>query len=208
MQTEKKVFNNKEAMDMLHVLGTPVRLPEWIGFWFKDTDGKIKVFNRIGDILDTPNYDNYSMRNDWEIVTEGLGYEFASLAAKAGKLVRRSGWNGSGQFVFIRPADSLEVEMITEKVKSLPKSLKDYFRKGVERLFANRKYAEEIEQNNIDTSKFGDRVYNPNTDYTFEPTDKIEFTAYFCLKNAQGKIVNGWIPSTGDLLATDWEIAD
>lgn len=29
---------------------------------------------------------------------------------------------------------------------------------------------------------------------------------YFALKNAQGKWQPGWVPSTGDLLAEDWQI--
>lgn len=31
--------------------------------------------------------------------------------------------------------------------------------------------------------------------------------AYFALWNTQGKWQPGWVPSTGDLLATDWELA-
>jgi hypothetical protein len=207
MQQEKKVLNYTEAMNVLNS-GTAVRLPEWTGYWFK-RDGKIKVQTRTGEIGETPNYDHYNMRNDWEIVKDGLGFDFALLALKSGKLVRRSGWNGSGQFVFIRPADSLEVEMIIDKVKSLPKSLKDYLQAGVDRLTGRIKYQQELNEEAKKSEVQPTEASEPTIQgVEFKTSDKIEFTAYFCLKNAQGKIVNGWVPSTGDLTATDWEIAD
>lgn len=31
---------------------------------------------------------------------------------------------------------------------------------------------------------------------------------YFVLKNTQGKWQPGWVPSTGDLLAEDWEVVE
>ena len=34
----------------------------------------------------------------------------------------------------------------------------------------------------------------------------LESQPYFSLWNAQGKWQPGWVPSTGDLLATDWEV--
>lgn len=46
---------------------------------------------------------------------------------KQGKLVQRAGWNGKGMFIFQRPADTLSVETIVEHVKSLPKSVKEYY---------------------------------------------------------------------------------
>lgn len=71
--------------------GFKTRLPEWTGYWFQR--GKdIAVFSRTGDILDTPNWKHYAMREDWQIVTEGMGFDFALLALKAGKSVRESWW--------------------------------------------------------------------------------------------------------------------
>lgn len=34
----------------------------------------------------------------------------------------------------------------------------------------------------------------------------VEFTAYLCLYSADGKIVNGWLPSQTDMQANDWMI--
>lgn len=31
-----------------------------------------------------------------------------------------------------------------------------------------------------------------------------EFTAYICMKAADGAIINGWVPSQTDMLAEDW----
>ncbi len=48
-------------------------------------------------------------------------------AAKKGMRIARFGWNGKGMFVFQRPEDSLDRQMVIEKVKSLPASVKKYF---------------------------------------------------------------------------------
>jgi hypothetical protein len=37
---------------------------------------------------------------------------------------------------------------------------------------------------------------------------KIPFTAYLCMKAADGTIVNGWLASQTDMLAEDWCILD
>lgn len=34
----------------------------------------------------------------------------------------------------------------------------------------------------------------------------IKFTAYLCMKAADGTIVNGWLASQTDMLAEDWEV--
>lgn len=36
--------------------------------------------------------------------------------------------------------------------------------------------------------------------------DKIKFTAYLCMKAADGTVVNGWLASQTDMLANDWMI--
>lgn len=43
---------------------TPVRLPEWNGIWFP-INGKVFVFTKDNEILDTPDVDTYGVRNDW-----------------------------------------------------------------------------------------------------------------------------------------------
>ena len=47
-----------------------VKLPEWGGYWFND-GGTIKVMTKDGEITDTPWYDQYKDRNDWQ-TTDGL----------------------------------------------------------------------------------------------------------------------------------------
>jgi hypothetical protein len=83
-------MNINEALSVLRD-GGKVRLPEWTGYWFME-NGKIKVFTRTGDILETPNFDNYSMRQDWVVADDKLGFDFVILALKAGKSVRKKAW--------------------------------------------------------------------------------------------------------------------
>lgn len=92
----------------------------------------------------------------------------ALLLIEDGKMVQRAGWNGKGMFIFKRPADTLKTEFVVEKVKSLPQSVKDYFK-------------------------------DTNSDL-----DDIHFTTYLCMKAADGSIVNGWLASQSDMLASDW----
>ena len=44
--------------------GSLVKLPEWEGFWFP-VGGKIWVFTKDGEILDTPDHETFGVRNDW-----------------------------------------------------------------------------------------------------------------------------------------------
>lgn len=113
----------QEAVSALHE-GYMIKLPEWTGHWFIDENGSVKVFTRTGEVLDTPNYDHYNMRQDWEITNGLKGFDFALLALKSGKMVQREGWNGKGICVFMRPSDELDIDFIP-KVKSLPESVKD-----------------------------------------------------------------------------------
>lgn len=39
-------------------------------------------------------------------------------------------------------------------------------------------------------------------------TDRIKFTAYLCMKAADGTIVNGWLASQTDMLANDWVVVE
>lgn len=55
-----------------------------------------------------------------------MDYGQALAALKAGKLVQRSGWNGKGMFIFMRPADDLPINILLG-AKSIPKGVKDYF---------------------------------------------------------------------------------
>lgn len=113
---------------------------------------------------------------------ENLNFGQAIEALKQGKRVAREGWNGKGMFIFMRPADELHIEMVVDKVKSLPQSVKDY-------------YAQDI------TNSDGERIAT-------YPDDNVKFTAYICMKAADGTIVNGWLASQTDMLSEDWLILE
>jgi hypothetical protein len=92
--TKKKGLTYDDAITLMDQ-GTPVRLPEWTGFWYNDGKGP-KAFTRTGDIEDAWIGMLWVIsRNDWEVVEEGLGFDFAITALKAGKRVTRKGWKNS-----------------------------------------------------------------------------------------------------------------
>lgn len=112
--------------------------------------------------------------------TDGMTFGMALEALKRGLLVSRKGWNGKGMFIFLRPADELHIEFVVDKVKSLPQSVKDYYLQDL-----------------VDENK--ERVpANLN--------ETVKFTAYICMKAADGTIVNGWLASQTDMLSEDWGI--
>ncbi len=78
----------------------------------------------------------------------------------------------------MRPSDVIPVDVIPN-IKSLPKSVKDWIGKQ--------------NQSNIDAGRIG------------EP---IQFSAYLCMKAADGSIVNGWLASQTDMLSSDWTILE
>lgn len=112
--------------------------------------------------------------------TDALTFGQAIEAAKAGKLIARTGWNGKGMFVFQRPADEIPAQLVIENVKSIPNSVK---------LFLHSKYKN-------DYVGVSGEVF------------KVKFTAYLCMYTADGSIVNGWLASQTDMLAEDWMILD
>jgi hypothetical protein len=64
-----------------------------------------------------------------ELVNFGQAIE----ALKQGKRVARNGWNGRGVFIFMRPSDDLSLEFIIHKVKSIPKNVKIYYIKEIQK---------------------------------------------------------------------------
>jgi hypothetical protein len=159
--------------------GQKVRLPEWRGYWFKSEDGEYSALTKDGDIVKSWTQDKgLKDRTDWEIAN-GLDFGWAICALKAGKLVTRAGWNGKLMFVFIRPSDEIPAQVVIENVKSLPESVKNHF-----------------------DQKFKGDYIGASSGQPF----KIKFTPYFCMKNAQGDIMNGWIPTQTDCLAEDWQL--
>lgn len=128
-------------------------------------------------------YESWSPVNVFESAYRKSGemdFGHALVALKQGKMVQRAGWNGKGMFIFIRPADQISYPVVINNVKSLPKSVKDYF-------YFN---AVDKEQNPVQLQEMPD----------------IKFTAYLCMKAADGSIVNGWLASQTDMLAEDWSI--
>lgn len=87
-----------------------------------------------------------------------MNFSEALIAVKEGHKIKRSGWNGAGQFV-IKAGGYVVSE-------ARPGS--DYARAGI----------------------VGEFTIQPHLD----------------LKNTQGHMQPGWVPSQGDLFAEDWEI--
>lgn len=40
--------------------------------------------------------------------------------------------------------------------------------------------------------------------FLYDQQRDIQFQSYLCLYSAEGKIVNGWVPSQEDMIAADW----
>jgi hypothetical protein len=99
--------------------GKKVKLPEWEGYWFADGQ-TIKVFTKTGDVLDTPWFDKYEGRTDFEICEPKFGFDFAIRCLKVGKRVARQGWNGKGMYLWLLPAAMVKAEWCKEPhLKSL-----------------------------------------------------------------------------------------
>ncbi|MFV0420029.1 MAG: DUF2829 domain-containing protein [Dysgonomonas sp.] len=99
---------------------------------------------------------------------------------KQGRLATRKGWNGKGMFIFMRPADEIRVDTVVNNVKSLPYSVKEYYKQ--------------------------DMFDADGTPLQITDDDVVKFAAYLCMKAADGSIVNGWLASQSDMLADDWMI--
>lgn len=112
-----------------------------------------------------------------------MNFGQAIEALKQGKRVAREGWNGKGMFIFMRPADEINIHIVVDVIKSLPQSVKDYYRQDI------------ITESGVAIG-FDDE------------NDKVKFTAYLCMKAADGTIVNGWLASQSDMLSEDWTILD
>lgn len=111
------------------------------------------------------------------LTSTGIDYGYALAAVKDGHCIARAGWNGKNMCVFMRPADTLPISFLP-KVKSLPESIKKQF---YERFNGESFYAS------------GDEI-------------KVSFSAYLCMLAADGTVINGWIASQTDALATDWVV--
>ena len=65
----KRGLNFGEALEALNI-GQKIKVPEWKGYWFKQS-GMVKVMTAEGVVLETPHFQQYIFRTDWEIVGEG-----------------------------------------------------------------------------------------------------------------------------------------
>jgi hypothetical protein len=110
-----------------------------------------------------------------------MTFGHAIEALKNGLTVARKGWNGKDMFVFMRPADSIPAQVVVENVKSIPDVVKQHI---------------------ADKFKGDYKQASNGSPFT------INFTAYLCMKAADGTIVNGWLASQTDMLAEDWVILD
>lgn len=117
--------------------------------------------------------------------TELVSFGTALEALKEGKRAARVGWNGKGMFIFMRPADEIRIDIVVNNIKSLPKSVKDYYAQDIQNEDGDQLKPEFIDEN-----------------------DTVMFTAYLCMKAADGVIVNGWLASQTDMLSNDWIILD
>ncbi|AWW31861.1 hypothetical protein DN752_17935 [Echinicola strongylocentroti] len=175
----KNHMNFDEANEALKQ-GKKVRLPEWRGYWFMNEEGYVRALTKDGEIVDASANVHYK-RIGWEIA-DGLDFGWALSAIKAGKPVTREGWDGKVMFVFMRPSDSLTADFVINKVKSLPKCVKDFY-------FSQFSFSE-------GESKRGNGPAQ----------SEVHFNPYLCMKAADGTIVNGWLASQTDLFAEDWQL--
>jgi len=110
-----------------------------------------------------------------------MNFGEAIEAIKKGSLVIREKWNNECTFIFMRPEDNLSFNFVINNIESLPKSLKDYYKQLVDLSISD-----------------DNRVFTNNRQITFAPC--------ICMKITDEYIINGWIASQEDILATDWEV--
>lgn len=80
-------MNFGEALEILNQ-GGKVKVPEWKGYWFKEA-GMIKVMTAEGQVLETPHFQQYIFRTDWEQAdsfVDRIKKEKADLEHKVQKL--------------------------------------------------------------------------------------------------------------------------
>lgn len=134
----------------------------------------------IGEMSETKNHFEEFLESELNLPDKNLSFGQAIASMQKGNLVTRKGWNGKGMFIFMRPADELHVSVVAKEIKSLPQRVKDYY------------YQDCVDEN-------GNPIDLPKDDV-------VKFTAYICMKAADGTIVNGWLASQRDMLANDWMI--
>jgi hypothetical protein len=117
-----KTVGSYKWAEMMMREGKKVRLPEWRGYWFLSIDETspipvttIKALTKDGDIVPAwVDDERITSRTDWE-VADGLDFGWALCTLKAGKKVRRSGWNGKGMYLWMLPGTVVPLEWIKEE---------------------------------------------------------------------------------------------
>lgn len=106
---------NYEAAEKLIRQGRKIRLPEWTGYWYiagDEMETELYAFTRTGEQVPAWSgaeaEEHAFSRTDWELVeTDGLGFDFAILAMKAGKRVMRLSWKGLRWVSLVKNEESL-----------------------------------------------------------------------------------------------------
>lgn len=168
----------------------PMTRAEWCSFrgWPLPADENGEDAGHLVEYTDggKPNHPDFAGYISWSPAdvfikayreTSGLTFGTAIEALKAGQRVARSGWNGKGMFLFIRPADKLNIRTVVDCVKTMPQGVKDYF---------------DARDDRVNPGEFG--------------LADIHFGAYICMVAADGSVVNGWLASQTDMLAEDWVV--
>lgn len=73
--------------------GNKIKLPEWVGYWYKNTEtGAINVITREGNITEQPYINDYINRTDWSITDGSRDFGGVLVALKAGRKVALRHW--------------------------------------------------------------------------------------------------------------------
>jgi hypothetical protein len=94
--------------------GSKVKLPEWQGYWFKDSDEQLKVLNKEGKMVACSQLLSCANRTDWEISQGTRDFGGALIALKAGSKVSRKAWNGC--YIFILQGQSYSTSELNEDI--------------------------------------------------------------------------------------------
>lgn len=105
----------------------------------------------------------------------------AVKALQDGQRLQRSGWNGTGMFVFMQ-VPAVIPEAVVPNMQSLPQTVKDEFAR-----------------------RFKEAHDSPETQS--ESAYTISYSNQLALVGPTN-IINGWAPSVSDALATDWKVLD
>lgn len=103
-------MNFGQALEILNQ-GGKIKVPEWKGYWFKES-GMVKVMTAEGQVLETPHFQQYIFREDWEEVGQSsvkikqktLGNTTANGAKKNVKDIQF--WGDGDTFKLISKASS------------------------------------------------------------------------------------------------------